>query len=1012
MTAPGPGFAFDETYYRHGFGAEPYERTSTWLEFFRFVAEALIRAENPATVLDAGCAMGMLVESFRDRGVEAWGIDISHYAISCVRDDMKPFCRAGSISDRIEGCYDLVTCIEVIEHIPPAESSQVLRNLTVAADTILFSSSPDDHETPSHVNVRPIREWLRLFSELGFEPDVGFDAGFVSPHAFLLRKMPRRLAESVKETFARNLTLRGEPVAGASSREADEHGGNHSRTDARTRKTDRSGAGSNTLDDSETALRDELRLLRDEVEMLRAHSESILRSPGWHLVASYRRWLHRWVWPRPILRKLADPIAAQLMRLVRAEGDGVRGSASARNQSSVGSPQAVLSGPSASLGMHLRWDGPNGDQRVRDVVEIHGWVAAVAGIQQVELTLDGGMTLPLERHRPRLDVLKHMPHLPSTLRPGFRAWWDTTLVSPGWHRLRLTALSRDGQTASLERSFLVDQRDEYQVWQTLSEPTHAERRKMWRIAEDFAYRPLISLLVPVYQSNLDHLARCIASVTSQLYSHWELCIADDGSNDPGLSDYLDSLVQADSRIRVTRLPENRGIAEATNAAFALAAGEFVAFLDHDDEIADFALFEVVTVLNADPASDVLYSDEDKLDECGNRYFPFFKPDWSPDYFHSCNYMCHFLVCRRELLEAVGRLRPGFDGSQDYDVILRLTERTTKIRHIPKILYHWRTSERSAAWKPEASAAGARALLDHLRRLSTPAEVIEIGPARYRVKYRTKKNPRVALIIPTGGNVSRLNEALSSVLAKTLYDNYEILVVDNSSNNTVEKFLTTFQAGRLPLTRFDRRGLPFNFSKLCNEAVRETEAPYLLFLNDDVSVISSGWIDAMMEHAQRPGVGAVGALLRYPDGKIQHAGIVIGLFGNCGQTFRGLTDEECYMGLQDVVRNVSAVTGACLLVRRELFAAVGGFDEVNLPLAYQDVDLCLRLGKKGYRTVYTPYAELYHHESASKSATEKIAGRSEIEYMKKQWTDHIANDPYYNLNLTRVSEEYSLRLETA
>jgi glycosyltransferase involved in cell wall biosynthesis len=303
---------------------------------------------------------------------------------------------------------------------------------------------------------------------------------------------------------------------------------------------------------------------------------------------------------------------------------------------------------------------------------------------------------------------------------------------------------------------------------------------MWRTAEGFAYRPLISLLVPVYRSNLDHLARCVASVTAQLYSRWELCIADDGSNDPALSDYLDSLVESNPRIKVTRLAENKGIAEATNAALELAAGEFVAFLDHDDEVQDFALFEVVKALNAEPGLDVLYSDEDKLDEHGKRYFPFFKPDWSPDFFHACNYVCHFFVCRRETLEAVGRLRPGFDGSQDYDVILRLTEHTSRIRHIPKILYHWRTSERSAASspeaKPEASAAGARALSDHLQRMNTPADVIEVGASRYRVKYHAVERPKVAIIIPTGGNISKLNEALSTVMAKTLYDNYELLVV--------------------------------------------------------------------------------------------------------------------------------------------------------------------------------------------------------------------------------------------
>lgn len=1027
MIAPGPGFAFDEAYYSYGFGPEAYGRTATWLEFFGFAANALIQAENPARVLDAGCAMGMLVEAFRDRDVEAWGLDISRYAISRVREDMKPFYGVGSISNPIEGQYDLVTCIEVMEHIPPAESTRALRNLTAATSTILFSSTPVDFGTPSHFNVRPIREWLRLFSDLGFEPDIRFDAGFVSAHAFLLRKTHERPAEIAKETFVRNLTLRMEsgsavgqdPAAhngDAGSAAANEHPGNRSQHEAHAGDAEGSGASGKVVMHGETALRDEIRLLHNEVAMLRAHSESVLRSPGWRFVASYRGWLHRRVWPQPRLRKLYEQLAVWLLGLTVAKGDKEARLDSVEEGRGVSLPPAITVEPTAIQEILLHWDGPLGDQRVRGLVEIHGWAAAESGIHQIQLTVDAEVRLSVERSRPRLDVLKHWSYLPQTLRPGFRAWWDTTLVSPGWHSLRLTAVSRSGQAASMERNFLVDQRDGYQVWQTLSEPTHAERRRMWRKAEQFSYRPTISLLVPVYKSDLNHLALCISSVTSQLYSQWELCIVDDGSKDPELSDYLDSLLQQeDPRIRVTTLPENKGIAEATNAALELATGEFVAFLDHDDEIADFALFEVVKALNAEPDLDVLYSDEDKLDELGKRYFPFFKPDWSPAYFHSCNYLRHFLVCRKKTLEAVGRFRPGFDGSQDYDVILRLTERTKSIRHIPKVLYHWRTSERSAAWradaKPHASEAGARALSDHLRRLNTPAEVIEVGPSRYRARYKIEKEPRVAIIIPTGGNTAKLNETLSTVLAKTQYENYEVLVVDNSSGDTVWQFLATFQSRRIPTKRLDRRGMPFNFSKLCNDATRETEAPHLLFLNDDVSVITPGWLDAMIEHAQQPDVGAVGALLRYPDRKIQHGGVVMGLFENCGQAFRGLTDEECYMGLQSVVRNVSAVTGACLLTRREMFETVGGFDEMNLPLAFQDIDLCLRLGKQGYRIVYTPYAELYHHESASKSATEKIAGRSEIEYMRKQWADLIANDPYYNVNLTRTSEHYSLRLET-
>lgn len=1011
MTTRPEHLVFDEAYYRNGFGPESYQRSTHWTEFFDGVAAEVVRTLGPGTVFDAGCAIGMLVESLRGRGANAQGVDVSTYAISQVPPALAPYCKLASLAEPIDGHYDLATCIEVLEHIPAQACQRALRNLTQVSDAILFSSTPDGFDEPSHINIRPIREWLRLFAELGFEPDITYDAGFICAHAFLVRRRAVPVPESVVNLFAQHLTLRSQ--LGRSEQEGfnvPPAGGSPTSVNGNGRVL-----APSALELDSTALRDELRLAKNQAAMLQAHSDAIFASPAWRIISGYRNWLHSRIWRQTRLKSLYEPPAQWLLKRLSTPG-GRSSSVSTPGRKNRSLPGRPAGDPfAAGQQVRLCWDGPTDGQRVRGLTELSGWAATESGIRILEATLDDEISLPIEYGLPRLDVLKHVPALPSTTKPGFRAWWDTSLCTPGVHRIRITVESTQGR-ASVERTFLVDQRDEYEVWQLLNEPSYAEKQRMRTRIETFTSRPKISILTPVYQSDLAHLASCISSIRSQLYSNWELCLVDDGSNSTEFSEYLRSLTQQDSRIRLTTLPTNRGIAAATNAALAMATGDFVGFVDHDDEIADFALFDVVEALNAEPDLDVIYSDEDKLDEEGKRFFPFFKPDWSPDLLRSCNYVCHFLVARRELLENAGRVRSEFDGSQDYDLILRLAECTDRVHHIPKVLYHWRTSPRSAASgpeaKPEASEAGARALREHLERGNNPATVAEIGPSRYRVTYEIANPGQVAIIIPTGGNVWKLNEALSTVLAKTVYANYEIIVVDNSSDDRIKEFLKTLGPLDIELRRLDRRGHPFNFSKLCNEAVSETNAPYVLFLNDDVSVITAEWLNALVEHLQKPEVGVVGALLRYPDDTIQHAGIVVGLYDNCGQAFRGLPDEECYMGLHTMIRNVSAVTGACLLTRRKDFVSLGGFDEANLPLAFQDVDLCLRYREKGYLVVYTPFAELYHHESASKSESEKIAGRPEIEYMKKRWSGYMANDPYYGPNLTRESESYALRLDIA
>ncbi len=530
-----------------------------------------------------------------------------------------------------------------------------------------------------------------------------------------------------------------------------------------------------------------------------------------------------------------------------------------------------------------------------------------------------------------------------------------------------------------------------------------------------AAKPLVSILVPVYRTPVDILRRTIESVVRQSYANWQLLIADDGSASQAIERLLSEYAARDQRIQVKYLPVNGGIAHASNAALEMATGEFVALLDHDDELAQDALYYTVEAIHLRPDVDLLYSDEDKIDPDGKRYDPFFKPDWSADLLLSENYVCHFLVARRSLVNQVGGFRSDFDGSQDYDLVLRLAGSSSRIVHIPRVLYHWRSlpasTASSSSEKPYAADAAQRAIQEELDRRSGGTAKVVPGcmPGRWRVRYTLDEQPQVSIIIPSGGKVEVLRKNLESLFAKTEYSNWEVVVIDNSRQTDIHKLVQKWPDPRCPLRYIDWRNKPFNYSVINNEAARHCQSPLLLFLNDDTSVIAPGWLDAMVELAARPEVGAVGAKLLYPDGRIQHAGVVMGLFDNCGHAFKGLPgDQQHYFDLPDVIRNVSAVTGACLMVRAAVFHEVGGFDEQTFAVAFNDIDLCLKIGRNGYRVLYTPHALLYHHEAFSKTPEDLIPHPKEVQAMQAKWKDVIAADPFYNPNLTRTAEDYSLR----
>ncbi|MGA2435959.1 MAG: glycosyltransferase family 2 protein, partial [Bryobacteraceae bacterium] len=551
----------------------------------------------------------------------------------------------------------------------------------------------------------------------------------------------------------------------------------------------------------------------------------------------------------------------------------------------------------------------------------------------------------------------------------------------------------------------------YQRWIAEFE-TPREQALLARLPE-FASGPVFSVILPVYRTQPELLERAIGSVRSQSYPRWELCVADDCSESAEIAAILEKHAAQDRRVKVTVLDKNRGISGASNAALGLATGDYVATLDHDDELAPNALLHAAAAIAGAPEAELLYSDEDKIDAHGRRSDPFFKPDWSPDLLLSENYVCHLMVARHALVERVGAFRGEYDGSQDYDLVLRLARETTRIVHIPHVLYRWRTAASSTALdsghKPYANDAARRAIADNLMARGLAASVEQgCAPGRFRVRYAIPGEPEVTILIPSGGQVDVLRKNLKSLAAKTEYRHYRVVVIDNSRGTEVERCIRKLK-GKILLEYLDFRNRPFNYSVLNNAAARQSKTPLLLFLNDDTEAIAPGWLGAMVELAMRPEVGAVGAKLLYPDGRIQHAGVVMGLFENCGHAFKGLDGRlQHYFDLPDAIRNVSAVTGACLMTRSEIFAEVGGFDEARLAVAFNDIDLCLKIGSRGYRVLYTPHALLYHHEALSKTERDLIPHPDEVAVMQSRWKDTIAADPFYSPNLSRTGEDYSLR----
>ncbi|HJZ97714.1 MAG TPA: glycosyltransferase [Candidatus Solibacter sp.] len=841
MTTPvsdDPGSVFDAEYYRTHCGPVPYGRSIEWLTNFGGMAAKIAEKLAPRRVLDAGCAWGLLVEFLRQRGVDAWGIDISPYAISQVREEVQPFCRIASLTEPLGDRFDLITCIEVLEHLSPSDARLAAQHISEAADTLLFSSTPDDFDEPTHCNVQPVIAWLDLFSELGFEPDILFDASFVAPHAFLLRRSRDIVPRDVKLLFSEKLRLHGE--------------------------VNRRDHGLARLKEALDSSGKEAKRFKAEMLALRSEIAQVCSGPAWAVVSRYRHWLRSHQLRNSMIWRMYEPVMAWLLGTAAAPAHG-----------------AAETAESAA----------------------------------------------------------------------YREWYLN--VEPSESRL---ALQRE-------------------------------------MGAQFSYRPLISVLVPVFRVPFPVVQEMVESVLRQTYDRWELCIAHADPEDIQAREYLSNLCAREPRVKLKALSGNQGISGNSNEALSLVRGEFVALLDHDDTLAPFALFEVAQALRNDPKLDFIYSDKDQIDASGQRRLnPFFKPDWSPDIMLSANYVTHLTVLRAARVREIGGWRPQTDGAQDWDLFLRFIEKDSRVHHIPQLLYHWRRLETSVAArgfeaKPYAPNAQLTTLREYLFRVGSKAGIGTAANGLVKLVWESSALSPVSIIVVQGSAISGTISFAERALALAGGDVLEVIIASN------EPAVATN-----PLIRVLPAHLSQSLAARLNRAVEVSRGDALIFLDESVEITDKYWTREMTGPLEDPEIGLVGVkLIDAESGVIRHAGLVFDGDANLQSVFAGEPDgHNRDFGSVSWYRNWLAVSGAAFSIRRDIFLKAGKFSE-QPDFPRLDVDLCWRVRcYTGARVLCNPFARM--HQTGTAALEQWIGPRADsaATAFVRRWFP--SGDPYFNPNL--------------
>lgn len=989
---------YNAEYYKEydvGCGKVDYSDSEYTKGFLTQIAQKIADDLHPRTVLDAGCAMGHLVAALRDLGVEAYGVDISKYAISKVREDIRPFCKVGSLTEPLPSGlpdrYDLVVTVEVLEHLYEDEGRQAIRNICKLTDEVLFTSTPDDFTEPTHVNVQQREYWCRVFFENGFVDDLNYRPRYLTSHALLFRRSAN--IERQVEDYERNIRIsecaRQQETAHWSKAVEDKERHIQNITAQHAAENAAWAGRQNEWAEKENEWRQEKQRLEasaaSEMERLQqalrsketecetqAKEADGLRTELTCCKEQYRAAAHQCETLETELAQYKDQYHTSADRCGTLEAELAH--YKEHYHAAIGQREALKI----------------------QLAEVQNAYSAISNAFFWKIT---------KPFRVCLDALKRIFGKVAFFRlmgKGIRCLhengWSYT-----WHKVKNKLKHRQEYTALTNTPLFTE------------EELEAQRTEVFPRSIKF------SVVVPLYNTPEKFLHEMIRSVIDQTYADWELCMTDGSDEAHGNVERIcRQYMRKDLRIKYQRLEENLGISGNTNACLEMATGDYIGLFDHDDLLHPAALHEVMRAI-CEQDADFIYTDENTFHEKPEDAFcPHFKPDYAPDTLRSYNYICHFTVFSRELLDEVGNFRREFDGSQDYDMVLRLTEKAARIVHIPEILYFWRAHSGSVAdgisAKPYTLDAARRALREHLDRVGLVGEVEGSSiPSTYRIKYAISGCPKVSIVIPNMDHADTLRTCISSILEKTTYENFEIVIIENNSRKE-ETFAYYDELKTDPRIQIVTWEGKFNYSAINNFGVREAATgEYILLLNNDIEVITPDWLQEMLMFAQRSDVGAVGAMLYYPDDTIQHAGVILGIGGVAGHAHKNFPRGDFgYMSRATIAQDLSVVTAACVMLPRTVWDEVGGLDE-TFEVAFNDVDLCMRIRKAGYLIVWTPYAELYHYESKSRGAEDtpekKKRFEGEVRRFQARWKSELAaGDPYYNPNLTLVREDFSVKRE--
>lgn len=1110
--------------------------------FLEKIADHIANDLRPVTVLDAGCAMGHLVCALRDRGIEAYGIDISEYAISQVREDIRPYCVAGSLVDPLPEIlprqFDLVTNIEVLEHLYAEDGKRAIENLCKITDCIIFCSTPDDFTDRTHFNVQQREYWARLFASAGFYDDLNYRPTYLTSYAVCYRRKSDFLRQI--EDYERNIRMTeekldvleesnrkltdpaqiykvyfdcGSGLTEENSFQAEVKNNSHFQQrivlpkgcisvrfdpvegmgclvynlQIRTENTFLQIKAHNgvQLNDVYIFRTTDPQIYIEELlpgsQFLNIDAEIIpMDQGGWIRLAHEIEFLEQQQGAlksavedkeRHILHQ--DSLMAQReadYRSELSERETAYRTELAQREATYQTElaqrdkayQAELAEQKAAYQTELAERDAAYQSELAELETAHQAELADReatyqtdrterdAAHQVELAelanTKAEISQELEHYKAHyLAALHQREELKGALAEAQNAYnvisnaafWKITkpfravldfikrlLRSNQYTRLfckGLKCLKENGIRYTWRK--VRDKLHHRQDFLTGAiRPLYTREELEAQRAYTFSRTIRISIVVPLYNTPKEFLHEMIQSVLDQTYGGWELCMADGSDQEHAyVGRICVEYAKKDSRICYQKLKENRGISENTNACIDISTGDYIGLLDHDDLLHPAALYDVMKAI-CDKGADFVYTDEatfesPKVDRIVTAHF---KPDFAIDNLRANNYICHFSVFSKALLMRSGKFRSAYDGSQDHDIMLRLTAAAERIVHIPKLLYFWRSHPQSVSLditsKEYAITAGKNAVRDSIASFGDIAEVSSSRafPTIYRIRYEIRHHSKVSIIIPNKNHYADLKQCVESILGRSTYDNYEIVIIDNGSEDAnIISYYDVIQ--RDPRIRVYNLDIEFNYARLNNFGAKKATGEYYILLNNDTEVITPEWIEELLMYVQRDDVAAAGAMLYYPDNTIQHAGIILGLGTDrvAGHPFHRVPRGEIgYMGRLCYAQDLSAVTAACMMVKSSAYWEVGGFND-EFKVAYNDVDFCMKLREAGYRIVWTPYAELYHYESRTRgyedTPEKQVRFQAEVSRFKARWSKELAEgDPYYNPNLTLDRGDFSLR----